>query len=129
MTMSNIQKLVEAVQRAEKLSSASSMSIAQRARELPEKYAREAMSLSVEVPGTYGRMTEDQKALSSRLKKKLASEERARGERERDELLAGYAAELEALRAILPALAASVSIELGVMARALAAEAKNGSAS
>lgn len=49
---------------------------------------------------------------------------RAAGDTERRVLLARYAAELEALRAILPGLAARLSIDAGVLARQLIAESE-----
>lgn len=50
----------------------------------------------------------------------------ADAEDRRDDLLRRYAAELEQLRAILPGLAAKLSIEMGHQARMLAYEANGG---
>lgn len=54
---------------------------------------------------------------------KIVAEAIEKAERHRDERLISAAAEIEAIRAILPSLAASAAIELGVMARALRDEA------
>jgi hypothetical protein len=60
------------------------------------------------------------------IKERLMAERRAEGEAARDARLAEIAAELNALRAILPQQAAAVAIELGHQARMLQHEAQGG---
>ncbi len=93
------------------------------ARGLPGEYANQASRIEV-LASHYGRMTEQQKATADRLKNRLIVEERERGERERSALLRKYSSLLEALRAELPALAASAAIEIGIIARSLAKESE-----
>jgi hypothetical protein len=129
MTMdSALKKLIAAVVRIKQLSESEQYSTLAKARALPSEYARDVSGLRVDPGPSYGgRPSDNQQKLAERLKKRMVDEERTRGKSERDELLAKYAAELESLRAILPALAASACVEVGVLSRALAEEAKNGS--
>lgn len=60
------------------------------------------------------------------IKLRLAAEKRAEAEAARDARLAEIAAEITALRAVLPQQAAAVSIELGHQARMLQHEANGG---
>jgi hypothetical protein len=60
------------------------------------------------------------------IKTRLTAEKRAEGEAARDARLAEIAAELTALRAVLPQQAAAVAIELGHQARMLQHEANGG---
>jgi hypothetical protein len=131
MTMdSALKNLIAAVGRIKQLSESGQYSTLAKARALPDEYAREVGGLRVDPWSSYGgRPSDNQQKLAERLKKRMVDEERTRGKSERDDLLAKYAAELESLRAILPALAAAASVELGTLSRALADEAKNGSAS
>ena len=63
---------------------------------------------------------------ASAIKERLMAEKRAEGEAARDASLAEIAAELIALRAVLPQQAAAVAIELGHQARMLQHEANGG---
>lgn len=63
---------------------------------------------------------------ADRIKAEVAAEFRADAERERDAKLHALAAEMESIRATLPALAAKAAIELGHQSRMLAYEANGG---
>ncbi|WP_146188341.1 hypothetical protein [Methylosinus sporium] len=118
--MSKVDELVKIVARIVDLSSDAGFHPIGDARQLPGKYSRAAQNLI---------MSRDEKSpVVARAKEIVGEEERARGERERDQLLSEYSAELEGLRAILPSIAAAASIEIGVRARAIASEAKSGGA-
>lgn len=118
-----IQKLVKAVNSVRRLTDTSSGGLLDRARRLPDHYVFALSCLIVQAAGYNASMSDTQKDQAKRIMALIADAERARGERERDETLAGYSIELEALRAILPALAAEAAIEIGVVARKLASEA------
>ena len=90
-----------------------------KARGIPDDRVRAVNALRINVDG-YSRMTPELEAIAQRAFAHMKAEERSAGSRERDTLLAEYAAELESLRAILPSLAAKASIELGVIARSIA---------
>lgn len=63
---------------------------------------------------------------ATEIKTRLTAEKRAEAEAARDARLAEIAAELNALRAVLPQQAATVAIELGHQARMLHHEAEGG---
>jgi capsule polysaccharide export protein KpsE/RkpR len=107
------------VQRIERLMN----HLSNEAREMPGQYARRVDSLRVSATH-YSRVSEEQEALAAALQKAMRAKEIARSEAERDTKLREIAAELESLRAVLPGLAAQVSIEMGVTARALVEEAR-----
>jgi hypothetical protein len=129
MTMTSaIQELIEIAAKIKDLTNSKEhYSTLGKARGLPGDYMRAVNGLRVDSSSSYGnRVSDHQQALADKLKSRMVEEERDRGERERDALLARYAAMLESLRAALPAIAAAASIEIGGIARALAAEAKKG---
>ncbi len=123
-----IQRLIATVERVRILTDASeSYSTLSKARGLPSTYAQAARSLKIINPdmGYGSRLSPIQEELAKKLGERMALEEHARGERERDILLSKYSAELESLRAILPSIAAKAAVEIGVVARSLAKEAED----
>lgn len=69
------------------------------------------------------KMTEEEESLAQRVFSAMKRHERARGEQERRDGLLKLSQELETIRSVLPAMAATLSIEMGVKARELAARA------
>lgn len=97
------------------------------ARRIPEHRAAVAKSVRVDTPSwSIPKDQEDAHAAAQDLRRRLMAEYRAAGEAARDVRLAEIAAELQALRAVLPQQAAALSIELGHQARLLAYEANGG---
>lgn len=97
------------------------------AKRIPEHRAAVAKSVDIRtpiwsVPAVQAEANEAAEALRS----KLIADYRAAGEAARDARLAEIAAEINALRAILPQQAAAVAIELGHQARLLQHEAQGG---
>jgi hypothetical protein len=95
-----------------------------KARGIPNDRVRAVNALRI-TTDSYGRMTPELDALAQRAFTHMKAEERTAGEAKRDLLLADYAAELEALRVALPELAAKAAIDIGVLARAIKAEARD----
>lgn len=105
------------------------LSAAEEARKLPERRPSIVKSVNIETP-TWT-IPESQKIAieaAKTVRDALVDRYRAAGERERDTKLCALAAELTAIRSVLPNLAARAAIELGVTSRALFAEAQEGSA-
>lgn len=100
---------------------------ADRARSLPDRYVLIAASVQVNTP-SWTIPAEQQRAYAAaqRVRDTIAAEHRADGEHQRDAQLNALAAELQAIRAALPSLAASAAVELGRQARALDHEANGG---
>ncbi|GLK86637.1 hypothetical protein [Ancylobacter defluvii] len=99
---------------------------AEAARCLPAAYANAIERVSVSGDGYYSRSTPEDIERVKAAQKKLAAEERRRGEIERDEMLRALGLELDAIRATLPGLAAAASIELGAIPRAMMEGRANG---
>lgn len=81
---------------------------------------------SVNVSSSHGwndPASEEVKSAAINLRNTLAEAERKKGEHERDQELSRIACTLEAMRAVLPSMAAAASIELGCTARDLCSEA------
>lgn len=89
---------------------------AERARKLPDERYSMAMRVKLMNGDSYWKADEEafqdaRKALGA-----WVAEQRKRGERERDEKLKALSLELHSLRAVLPALAAAATIQLGAIA-------------
>jgi hypothetical protein len=123
-----LQELIATIERVKCLTDTSvNYSMLSKARALPATYVGAASGLRIAHDSVYGgRAAAMQEELAKKLAERMSAEERARGERERDILLSKYSAELESLRAILPSLAAKAAVEIGMIARALADEARSG---
>jgi len=125
MTDTALKQLIAVVDKIKILTSSEPYSTLVKARALPNEYAREVGSLRIDSGSAYGgRPSESQIKLADNLKKRMIEAERYRGWNERRVLLSKYASELEGLRAILPALAAKASVEIGITARGLEEESK-----
>lgn len=97
------------------------------ARRIPEHRAAVANSVRVGTPSWS--LPKDQEvayAAAQDLRTRLVAQYRATGYAARDARLAEIAAELQALRAVLPQQAAATAIELGHQARLLQHEANGG---
>ncbi len=98
-------------------------------RDLPEAAARSAANVDIR---PYHHHADARPALLScanaarEIQKRMVEERRAEGAAARDARLAEIAAELEALRAVLPQQAAAAAIEIGHQARMLRHEAEGG---
>lgn len=90
---------------------------------LPDSRAKAIDSFVISKNGYSAKMTDDEHDLVNRIFREMRKYERARGKKERRDGLIKLSEELEAIRAILPAMAASLSVEMGVKARELAARA------
>ena len=91
-------------------------------RDLPRQYASNVAGLTIG-DSSWGRPNPDAVNAAKAVKEAALNAETLRGEKERDAGLRELAAELESLRAVLPGLAASASIEIGEVARAMKEEA------
>jgi hypothetical protein len=85
---------------------------------LPAQMERAAGAVAIYADNRYtNRPTADVIAAAEMLKERVAAEMRERGERERDTRLEAIVLRVEALRVILPGVAASACIDLGTLAR------------
>lgn len=99
------------------------------ARSIPDRIAADVGNITIyadHARWNYREVPVEAREAAERIKDHLAAEYRADGEHERDAKLYAIAAELQALRAILPQQAAAVAIELGHQARMLQHEANGG---
>lgn len=97
------------------------------ARDTPERRASLARSVDIRAFSWSSPEAQSQAIeAAAQIRTKLVDEYRAEGEAARDARLAEIAAELTALRAVLPQQAAAVAIELGHQARMLQREANGG---
>ena len=98
------------------------------ARDIPQRNVRIAGAVAIHSTTwsapEYQRIAEE---AATNLRSELSAKYRAAGEFERDAKLSTLAAELQSIRATLPALAAQAAIELGHQSRMLAYEANGGS--
>lgn len=90
---------------------------------MPDSRAKAIDSFVISKSGYSVKMTDDEHVLANRVFDEMRWQERVRGEQERRDGLMKLSEELEAIRAVLPAMAAALSIEMGVKARELAARA------
>ncbi|KPH79361.1 hypothetical protein [Bosea vaviloviae] len=97
------------------------------ARRIPDRQASIAKSVRIDTPSwTVPAEQELAYAAAEALRGRLVADYQAAGEQRRDSILVEVAAELHALRAILPQQAAAVAIDLGQQARMLQHEAQGG---
>jgi hypothetical protein len=117
------QELKAITDRIAELMADGNYSAVERVRKLPDERAGVVGQFRISKSGYSDRMTDDEQKLAQRAFNEMKRIERERGEQERIIGLRKFSAELESLRAVLPAIAAKVSIAAGERARQLAEEA------
>jgi hypothetical protein len=115
--MSRLDEFIIMVKRIEKLTDASKFSLRECASRIPDSRAEDVSDVIFDYRNVKQPSIPRIKELMERRRATAMACERIRGEQERDILLTQYALELEALRAVLPTLAAQVAIQIGVIAR------------
>ncbi len=116
-------KLICTTKRIEELSATENWARIAKIREIPTSRMNKVRDVSVGQT-TYGNKPDDHPTrLVKEAQEIMAQQEYQRGRDERDEQLRKVASELEQLRAILPSLAAQAAIDIGILSRALKAEA------
>jgi len=89
---------------------------------LPQLYGGAVMRAVIDAGNSYAKPTERALDLLRKAQIAVSDQERARGAQERDEKIRKLGLELEAIRIMLPELAAKASVELGSIARAYMGE-------
>lgn len=123
ITDDQVKAFCDIADRIKEIMNSDKSSLVEKIRKLPITLELDVDGLDVCQKSSYGSPTREQKVLASRVFDEMKKSERARGKKLRAERLLELSAELESLRAVLPSMAAKLSIELGVKARDLAREA------
>jgi hypothetical protein len=120
--MEKLNALLAVLARIKEITGSEYSSLIKSARGKPDERAGSIRNLRISAEYS-SRMTSEQENLAQRIFREMANTERKAGQAEGAALLRSYASEFEALRAVLPSLAASASIEMGAIARSLVTEA------
>jgi len=115
--MNKLDEFIIMVKRIGELTDASNFSLRERASCIPNRRAEDVADVIFDYRRVKEKSTPRIKELIERCRANAMACERIRGEQERDILLRQYALELEAIRAVLPTIAAQAAIEIGVIAR------------
>lgn len=121
--MTDHHSLYKAAKRIAEILDDGPYSVVAKLENMPASRSAAINSFVISKSGYSVKMTDDEHALAKRVFDEMRWQERVRGEQERRDGLMKLSEELEAMRAVLPAMAASLSIEMGVKARELAARA------
>lgn len=95
------------------------------ARNMPRKMSWASERIRITADNGYGSSGKEAEVIAKEMQQRLAAEYKAKAEAAMRQRLLAIASELEALRAILPSLAAKAAVEAGVVARGCEAEASN----